>query len=52
MYVAWMQAKLNNIVRKKRVVTPIADLALADALGTSPELWFPCSGTMISGIHQ
>ncbi len=38
-HLGWTQAKLNEIVREKRGVSPEAALALADALGTSPDLW-------------
>lgn len=35
----WTPAKLNELVRGKRGVTADSALDLADALGTSPELW-------------
>jgi addiction module HigA family antidote len=35
----WTTAKLNELIRGKRGVTAESALDLADALGTSPELW-------------
>lgn len=35
----WSHAKVNELVRGKRGVTPAIALALSDALGTSAELW-------------
>jgi addiction module HigA family antidote len=35
----WTTAKLNELVRGKRGVTAESALDLAEALGTSPELW-------------
>ena len=35
----WTKAKLNELVRGKRGVTADSALDLAEALGTSPELW-------------
>ncbi len=37
--VGWTTAKLNELIRGKRGVTARTALDLADALGTSPELW-------------
>jgi len=38
-HLGWSQAKLNEIVKGKRGVTPESALAFSDALGTSPDLW-------------
>jgi addiction module HigA family antidote len=38
-HLGWTQAKLNEIIKGKRGVTPESALAFADALGTSPDLW-------------
>lgn len=38
-HLGWSHAKINELVRGKRGVTPAAALALSDALGTSPQLW-------------
>ena len=38
-HLGWTQAKLNEIINGKRGVTPESALALADALGTSPDVW-------------
>jgi antitoxin HigA-1 len=38
-HLGWSHAKVNELVRGKRGVTPAVALALSDALGTSPELW-------------
>ena len=35
----WTAAKLNELVKGKRGVTADSALDLAEALGTSPELW-------------
>jgi addiction module HigA family antidote len=35
----WTPAKLNELVKGKRGVTADSALDLAEALGTSPELW-------------
>jgi addiction module HigA family antidote len=35
----WTTAKLNELVKGKRGVTADSALDLAEALGTSPELW-------------
>ncbi len=35
----WSHAKVNELVKGKRGVTPAVALGLADALGTAPELW-------------
>jgi len=36
---SWTPAKLNELVKGKRGVTADSALDLAEALGTSPELW-------------
>lgn len=38
-HLGWTQAKLNEIIKGKRGVTPESALAFSDALGTSPDLW-------------
>lgn len=38
-HLGWTQAKLNEIIKGKRGVTPETALGFADALGTSPDLW-------------
>lgn len=38
-HLGWTQAKLNEIIKGKRGVTPESALAFADALGTSADLW-------------
>ena len=38
-HLGWSHAKVNELVRGKRGVTPAVALAFADALGTSAELW-------------
>jgi addiction module HigA family antidote len=38
-HLGWSHAKVNELVREKRGVTPAVALALSDALGTSAELW-------------
>jgi addiction module HigA family antidote len=38
-HLRWTQAKLNEIIKGKRGVTPESALAFSDALGTSPDLW-------------
>jgi antitoxin HigA-1 len=35
----WTAAKLNELIKGKRGITADSALDLADALGTSPELW-------------
>jgi len=35
----WTPAKLNELVKGKRAITADSALDLAQALGTSPELW-------------
>lgn len=35
----WTPAKLNELIKGKRGITADSALDLADALGTSPELW-------------
>lgn len=38
-HLGWTQPKVNEIIRGKRGVTPETAVALADALGTTPDLW-------------
>jgi len=38
-HLKWTHAKVNELIRGKRGITPESALCLADALGTSPELW-------------
>jgi antitoxin HigA-1 len=38
-HLGWSHAKVNELIRGKRGVTPAVALASADALGTSAELW-------------
>lgn len=38
-HLGWTAAKLNEIIKGKRGVTPESALAFADALGTSPDIW-------------
>ncbi len=35
----WSARKLNEVIKGKRSVTALSAIDLADALGTSPELW-------------
>lgn len=35
----WTAAKLNELIKGKRGITADSALDLADALGTSPEVW-------------
>ena len=35
----WAHAKVNELIRGKRGVTPAVALSLSDALGTTPDLW-------------
>lgn len=37
--IGWTTAKLNELINGKRGVTAESALDLAEALGTSPELW-------------
>lgn len=37
--VGWTRAKLNELIKGKRGITAASALDLADALGTSPNLW-------------
>jgi addiction module HigA family antidote len=37
--VGWTVAKLNELINGKRGITADSALDLADALGTSPEVW-------------
>ena len=41
----WTKARLNEIIKGKRGVTAAAALDLAEALGTSPELWMNLQAT-------
>ena len=38
-YLGWTPAKLNEIIRGKRGLTPETALEISQALGTSVELW-------------
>jgi addiction module HigA family antidote len=38
-HLGWTHARVNELIRGKRGITPEAALSLADALGSSPELW-------------
>ncbi len=38
-HLGWSQPKVNEIIRGKRGITPEAALGLADALGTTPDMW-------------
>lgn len=38
-HVGWTYARLNEIVNGKRGITPETALILADALGTTPDVW-------------
>ncbi len=38
-HLGWTHAKVNEIIRGKRGITPESALALSDALGTTPDLW-------------
>ncbi len=38
-HLKWSHAKINEIINGKRGITPEVALSLADALGTSPDLW-------------
>lgn len=38
-HLGWPQPKVNEIIRGKRGITPEAAVALADALGTTPDMW-------------
>ncbi len=38
-HLGWSHAKVNELIRGKRGVTPAVALALSDALGTSAEMW-------------
>ncbi len=38
-HLGWTHAKVNELIRGKRGITPESALCLADALGTSAELW-------------
>ena len=38
-HLGWTHARVNEIIRGKRGVTPESALAIADALGTTPDLW-------------
>ena len=35
----WTRARLNEVINGRRGITAASALDLADALGTSPELW-------------
>jgi len=38
-HLGWSHAKVNEIINGKRGITPEVALSLANALGTSPDLW-------------
>lgn len=38
-HLGWHYPKLNEIIRGKRGITPQSALDLADALGTTPDMW-------------
>lgn len=38
-HLGWTITKVNQIVTKKRGITPDSALALADAFGTTPDVW-------------
>jgi addiction module HigA family antidote len=38
-HLGWTHAKINELIRNKRGITPKAALYLADAFGTSAEFW-------------
>jgi addiction module HigA family antidote len=38
-HVGWTYARVNELVNGKRGVTPETALTLADAFGTTPDLW-------------
>lgn len=38
-HLGWAHAKVNEIINGKRGITPEAALSLADAFGTSPDVW-------------
>lgn len=38
-HINWTYARLNEIINKRRGVSPESALVLADALGTTPEFW-------------
>lgn len=38
-HLSWSHAKVNELVRGKRGVTPAVALSLSDAFGTTPNLW-------------
>ena len=43
--IGWTRTRLDELIRGKRSVTAGAALDLADALGTSPELWMNLQAT-------
>lgn len=43
-HVGWTHAKVNELIRGKRGVTPEAALSLADTLGTTPQFWLNLQG--------
>ena len=38
-HLKWPHAKINELIKGKRGVTPAVALALADAFGTNAEMW-------------
>ena len=43
--IGWTRARLNELIRKKRGLTAVAALDLAEGLGTSPKLWMNLQAT-------
>ena len=43
--IGWTRARLNELIKGKRGITAEAALDLAEALGTSPKLWFNLQAT-------
>jgi antitoxin HigA-1 len=41
----WTRARLNELIKGKRGITPEAELDLAKALGTSAKLWMNLQAT-------
>lgn len=43
--IGWTKARLNRLIKGKSRITAAAALDLADALGTSPQLWMNLQAT-------
>ena len=43
--IGWTRARLNEVIRGKRGVTPAAALDLAEALGTTSKIWMNLQAT-------